>query len=309
MKKTISIALAAGVLFGVLSLSAYANPEEEPVSQIEPYITAPADDGIPQAEPYLVIDANDDLTAMPAIIRKFRNGTFKYDETKFDTSKECVDETLGVISERNSVILPFDVDINTIEPGDSNFAFTGYGMFSVDGEFDGLKYSITNYFTTDRIESIKKSFSDSYLEKRNAVSREIGGLTVTGIWEESDDLDYCNFFFETSDGFFQIYVKGAENFDAAFDKINLTVYPLVNGFVHSNGKIYYNKDGAFLKGWYKIGGSRYYFKKDGSAATNITKIGGTYCQFEDGGVYIGKFTGTAKIGKKTIKFVDGVIVN
>jgi hypothetical protein len=298
MKKTIGIVLAAGVLFSVLSLSAYAIPEEEQVSQIEPYITAPAEDYNPQIEPYIVIDANDDLTAMPRIIRKFRNGTFKYDETQFDTSKECVDETLGVISERNSVILPFDIEINSIKPGDSNFAVTGYGMFSVDGEFDGMKYSITNYFTTDKIESIKKSFNDSYLEKRNAVSREIGGVTVTGIWENKGGSDYCNFFFETSDGFFQVYVKGAENFDAVFNKINLTVYPLVNGFVRSNERIYYRKDGAFLKGWYKIDGSRYYFKQDGSAATNITKIGGTYYQFEDDGVYIGKFTGTAIVGGK-----------
>jgi hypothetical protein len=294
MKKAICIILASAMLMSILSIGAYA---------------IPVDDEIAHGEPAVVLNAVYDFTQMPEILKEYRKGTFEYDETKFDTLEEWVDETLDTVSEQNNVILPFAVDFDEIEPGDFTFEFYDSGIYRVIGKYDGISFRIEHYFSDECIKSAKKNFRSEFSKYKNAVSKKIGAVTVSGVPQKANEPGYCEFYFETNDGCYKIFIYGDNDFDAIFDKLELTICPLVNGFVRADGKIYYSKDGAFLKGWYKIGGSKYYFKTDGSAATKITKIGGVYHKFDENGVYIGKFTGTAKVGGKSRKFVDGVIVD
>jgi hypothetical protein len=263
-----------------------------------------------------------DLQQVQSMIKQYRNGTFEYQKGDSDTREEYIIYKLDELSKRNCLLLPSFVDTANLKNGDVNVLFDEMeGEIRAGGSYGNYEFTISLYYGENNIAAEKDSLNRMY--KRNNIreeQRQINGVKVIGIQDKSyryifladgfridtqkpdlsgtpfEDSEYkliettqaddCYFYFETPDGFYRLYVSGAENFDTVFENFEMTIYPLTNGFVHSNGKTLYSYNGEFLRGWYKIGGKRYYFDSDGIMATGTVSINGRKYSFGDDGVYI-----------------------
>jgi hypothetical protein len=274
-----------------------------------------------QAEFAVVRTTNYDLTELPDIIKQFRKGVFEYDTSVTDIPYSYAEPKLQILSDKNCIILPNIVDIENLKKGDVSVNFDDMpGEMRIHIKSNGYSATLYYYYGEGNINSAKK-YNKTERGGRTIETRMINGIEVTGIKSEttlyeihaggykiytsdpdlsnlSVDLsdakivnttrrDSCSFYFETPDGFYELYVAGADDFNTIFDNFGLTVYPLTNGFVRANGKTYYNKGGDFLKGWYKIGGNLYYFDKGGAMATGTITINKRKYRFGDDGVYVG----------------------
>ncbi|MDR0992610.1 MAG: hypothetical protein LBL87_06925, partial [Ruminococcus sp.] len=245
-----------------------------------------------------------DLTELSEIINQYRKGTFEYDISKTDIPYSYVELKLKLLSESNCILLPSVADTENLKKGDIRIRFDDIpGEFTVSGKSGGYSFSLDYSFDEQMIKSARKGIpqNDNDREGYTVTTKMINGIKVTGIKNQSymyeihaggfviqtsspdfsrlpvdtsdakivnkTQADNCYFYFETPDGFYRLEVSGADNFDTVFENFEMTIYPLTNGFVHSNGKTLYSYGGEFLKGWYKIGGKRYYFDEDGVIAT------------------------------------------
>jgi hypothetical protein len=292
MKKLIGALLAFSLTAKFAALPAYAEDETDVATNEE------------HADVAVIRIANYDLTEMPSIIKQFRKGDFFYDTDLFDIGQEYVDEKMSILSERNNIILPSFIDSDEIGAGDIEVAFDDTpGVIALGGTAGGYEFSLWWNYGEENIKGEKIYLKNLYnLNNYETESRIINGIEVTGIKDISysykyliEDLNYfvytakpdfdsypfknhkyslaettqsdrCYFFFETPEGYFRLYVNGADNFDEVFESFGIFAYPLTNGFVDFGGKTYYFYNGEFLSGRYKIGGKRYFFDEDGAVA-------------------------------------------
>jgi hypothetical protein len=269
----------------------------------------------------IVRTTNYDLTELPDIIKQFRKGTFEYDTNTSDIPFSYAEPKLQVLSDNNCIILPKFTDTENLKKGDIRINFDDIpGEMDISVNSGGYRFTMSYFYGEGNISSAK-IFNAEESEGRTVLTRTINGIEVTGIKSEgylyeihaggykiytsapdfshlsvdSSDakivnktrIDSCRFYYELPDGFYMLAFSGTDRFETIFDNFGLTVYPLTNGFVRANGRTYYNKDGEFLKGWYKIGGKLYYFDKDGTMATGTVTINKRKYRFGEDGEYIG----------------------
>jgi hypothetical protein len=309
MKKKFSVILAAILTLSVFSISVFA-----------------ADSKMPKDEGTLATWAGFDLTEFSGVVKKYKADPKKPDIFAEVTDKDKPKQIMDTICDSGYILLPSFVDISAVKKGEI-FVKINSGLLedsgsdlSVSGIADGYEFSLLMYinqseFMPKRKEPPPKMLPQKYYEQKNDIIRTVvDGIEIIsyapGRFPYYDDIVHgdrnCYFEFSFDGNYYILTVVGIEHYDELLDNFGLQIYPLDDGFIRAGGEIYYAYNGKFLSGWYKISGSRYYFKKDNTAARGVTLIGGKCYMFAEDGKYIGLFTGTAKIGGKTYRFVEGV---
>jgi hypothetical protein len=312
MKKLFSITLAVLLTFGVFAQS---------VSAIESETV--------QSEGAYTRWTKFDITEFPEAAAKYEANPEKSDIFANATDKETPKPIMDTICDFGYIVLPSFVDISATEKGeifidiDSALLEDRGADFTISGVSGGYNFRLLAYierskFMPQRKEQIPKMLPQKYYERENDMVRDVvGSLEYTayapGRFPYLDDAvgsdRNCYFEFSFDDIHYILIVEGIEHFDELNNNFKVQFHPFNDGFLRSRGKIYYYYKGEYLKGWYKIGGSRYYFKKDDSAATGVVKISGKYYSFAYDGKYRGLFSGIVLIGGEKYKVVDGVLEN
>jgi hypothetical protein len=258
-----------------------------------------------------------DLSKFAEIIKTHRETPLNF--KKYTESEKCA-EAMENLTKQNGIIVPSFVDIADLGEDEIEISLAAAGENGADvhlnGTAGGYRFSLFQYFGKNKSQVPRPLNAEYYKRSFDMVRNVIGGIEVTayapGRFPVYDDIlngnRKCYFEFAYERDYFILSVDGIEHFEKLFENFGIKIYPFTNGYVRIGNKTYYNKDGEFLKGWYKIGGKRRHFDKNGLMATGVVPVGEKYYFFDYQGVYIEPFTGTIEIDGKKRVYEDGVYV-
>jgi hypothetical protein len=252
MKKLISIFLSV-ILVLSTGITASAESEEAGESDVGIFWSARVDI---LEMPDLMIEYKTNKDAA----RKYLNEKAPEDFT-YNFSEE-----MDAIAEAGYILLPQEIDIDKIKPGDFTISINAGGdIYSVHGSTDDMDYQI---YVSEEMKNLPyKPIDDITIRYGNSSCRAM--------------INWHSFGGEKV----HIVIDSRLLLEEFAHNLVLKPYPLKNGFIDIDDNLYYGHNGTLLKGWYKIGGNRYYFDENNIAAKGEYKIGNVIYTFDENGVY------------------------
>jgi hypothetical protein len=186
---------------------------------------------------------------------------------------------LDKLYKQNFLLLPGFLDVQTAKRGDVTLSFGNpENFYTMTGNVGESGFTLICYG------EIPVTLSENAEHEKT-----IGGIKITGEfteWQYGSETGYSQTYrFNVNGWGYELGVDGYITFEEIFDKLSFKVYPLSNGFIIFEDNLYYNQNGKFLTGWYKIRGDIYYFREDGTAVKGFETIGDKTFEFDENGVY------------------------